>query len=212
MTRATLDLQTRRLPEAGQVGGTHIKELPARPENATTAPVGAVPLVSQRHQLAAGARTQRSSADRTAVLPREASTLTIRSDARAVAPADRPQQDRSFPLLINSPPATQRLRQSAHAAWTLHLSASNLSIRARRAAMRDSVLLMARPRLTPDEPLGVLHGLARESHIDVLDAYAEAEHITRAAALRRALEQFVTRPDVRAVAGLSDQRGLPTSA
>jgi hypothetical protein len=71
---------------------------------------------------------------------------------------------------------------------------------------------MPRPRIA-DEPTVVLHGIARRSHADVLDAYAKAEGISAAAALRRAVENFVSRPDVRAVAGLDDhERGAARSA
>jgi hypothetical protein len=46
----------------------------------------------------------------------------------------------------------------------------------------------------------------------VLDAYAKAEGITRAAAVRRVVEEFVSRADVRAVAGIKNRKGGAASS
>lgn len=61
----------------------------------------------------------------------------------------------------------------------------------------------ARP-IASDEQVSRLSALVRDSRIAVLDAYAEAEGISRATAARRAVEEFVSRADVRAVAGLAE--------
>lgn len=81
-----------------------------------------------------------------------------------------------------------------------------VGIRDLPAPAREYELPMPRRPVIPDEEVTNLTAKVRTSHVRVLDAYAKANRMSRAAVARLAIEQFVSRPEVRSAAGVDDGR------
>lgn len=65
---------------------------------------------------------------------------------------------------------------------------------------------MPRRPVIPDEEVVNLTANVRASHMRVLDAYGKANRMSRAAVARLAIEEFVSRPEVRSAAGSADNK------
>ena len=71
---------------------------------------------------------------------------------------------------------------------------------------------MPRRPVIPDEEVVTLTAKVRSSHVRVLDAYGKANRMSRAAVARLAIEEFVSRPEVRSAAGSADSTRRRSSA
>jgi predicted transcriptional regulator len=60
--------------------------------------------------------------------------------------------------------------------------------------------------VVPDEEVITLTAKVRSSHVRVLDAYGKANRMSRAAVARLAIEEFVSRPEVRSAAETTEEK------